>query len=78
MAESAPIPDWPPDAGADNGRDERALASLAEYLKLDENDWLEAVERTRRLVRDEDFQRISWSPGRWSWRTSSQPTTCAG
>jgi hypothetical protein len=58
LAESAPIPDWPPNAGAENTRDEHALATLVDFLGLDEDDWLNAVERTLHLVRDADFQRL--------------------
>jgi hypothetical protein len=61
LAEGASVPEWPLelDPDRDRGDDERSLAVLASYLKLTEDEWLEVVDRARRLVESEDFNRIA-------------------
>jgi hypothetical protein len=36
------------------------VARIAEYMKLTEEGYREALERTRALVREYDFQRLVW------------------
>ena len=55
-APDRPAPEWPIDP--DSTGDEHLVATLADFLQLDEAGYERVLERTRRLVSDPDFSRL--------------------
>ena len=53
-----PVPEWPLDSDSSDG-DEHLVATLADFMQLDEAGYERVLERTRRLVSNPDFLRLT-------------------